>query len=80
MVSAQEFQKIIHRYALHVGGPRFSLENFLQYLAKFVRRYVNEHPDLTALVGPESREAVDRMLAELQDLGTIQLVRLHGGG
>lgn len=80
MISAREFQKIIHRYALHVGGPRFSLENLVQFLTKFVRRYEDEHPELATLAGAESQETLDRLLAELQEMQVIQRVQTGDGG
>ncbi len=80
MTKTRDVQKILHRYARHVGSPRFSMEPFLEYVSRFVRRYEDEHPELSLLAGDQGPEILNTTLEELEQSQVVRLTRDGGTG
>ncbi|WP_076488204.1 hypothetical protein [Alkalispirochaeta americana] len=75
MATVRDVQKIIHRYARHIRGPRFSLLALMEYIPSFVRRYQDDHPELELLLGPDSQDLLLGHLDQLEQAGIIELTR-----
>ncbi len=75
MASARDILKIIHRYARHESGPRFSIDSLEKYVLKFVHRYEDEHPELASLIGDRGQEVLHEGLNHLEDSGMVELHR-----
>lgn len=80
MASARDVQKIIHRYARKAGSPRFTAENLEEFVRKFARRYLPQHPELEDLGGDQAREHLEAFLAQLEESGLVHVQRNEQSG
>ncbi|MCG8478611.1 MAG: hypothetical protein MI724_05920 [Spirochaetales bacterium] len=73
MASVQDMRRILHTYVKHTGNPRVSFEVFMQFAARFAKRYSAGHPDLAPLMTGGASAIVKESLEQLESDGAVQM-------
>ncbi len=69
----RDIHKILHAYAKHTGSPRFSWGNFLTFVRRYAKRFIDERPEMASLLDPKSNSDIAAALSELESARKVEL-------